>query len=495
MRAFRPILAIVGVLVIALAQIFIMALRVPSPLPAPARSFTLERVILTEPGQPQRGPVRVVVRDGLIASIESVIAIEQAEAEPPEFVDAYVLPGFTDSHAHFPTLGLPGDAEFTSLLMLRHGVTRVRLVGGVDPSDLTRYRIRIRDGDAPGPLYFGCGPFIDGEDPILPGAHVVTNRQEARRAVFALADQGVDCIKAYEMLNRESAIALREAAHERGLPVVGHTPRFVSFEDARFDDHQHLRGVHPPFENERLEYPHFLRAWLRHGPERMAEVIRISLEYGIAHTPTLSAVDATLQAEDWAAWQRGNIMQQWLPHARDGFWSADVGFNPVRFMGSDDFALIRQASKRQRETVKAFFDAGVPIHTGTDSNAPNLVPGASLHRELRLLVEAGLTPDQALEASTKTSARFLGIPNAGQLRVGAPADLLVFKENPTADLDALDTLVAVAAAGRFYRTNEIEDRLDRYREHYDGFAFNRGLMPILRTTLDLSTSLMDRPAH
>jgi len=490
MRLLRPILAIVLILTTALILTLLAALRVPAPLPAPARGFTLGRVFLVEPGQAMRGPVRVTVRKGVIDAIELA-----DDTSRTEFAGAYVLPGLTDLHAHFPTLGLPGDAEFTSLLMLRHGVTRVRLVGGVDPGELDEYRNRIAIGDAPGPLYFGCGPFIDGANPVLPGAHVVTNAAEARRAVFEIADQGVDCIKAYEMLNRESAIALREAAHERGLPVIGHTPRFVPFEDARFDDHQHLRGLHPPFEDERLEYPHFLRAWLRHDAQRMAEVIRLSLEHGIAHTPTLSAVDATLQAEDWTAWRRGEVMQQWLPHARDGFWSADVGFNPVRFMNPEGFDLIRQASRRQRETTKALYDAGVPIHTGTDSNAPNLVPGASLHRELRLLVEAGLTIEQALEASTATSARFLDIPEAGRLRVGAPADLLIFKQNPATNLDGLDTLIAVAPGGRLYRMDELSNRLGRYREHYDGFAFKHGLMPILRAALEMTTALMGRPEH
>lgn len=483
-RIVRIIAVSAGITILTLAAMLFAALRPPTPLPAPDNGFELESVTLVEPGGSVRGPVRLKIEDGIIASIMDA---PSSDGDAP-FTSHFVLPGLTDVHAHLPALQLPGDAEYTSLLMLLHGVTRVRFLGGVEVEFLNAYRKRIENGEAPGPRYFNCGPFIDGPNPVLPGARVVTNDEEARAAVAELAKEGVDCIKAYEMLSAESAVALREAADAHGLPIVGHTPRTVPFETARFNDHQHLRGLHPPFlESERLEYPHFLTAWLRHDEERMQHVIRVSLKYGIAHTPTLSAVDATLQAEPWTTWRESDAMRLWFPHTRDGFWSAEVGFNPVRFMEAADFDLIRAASQRQRETVKALFDAGVPIHTGTDANAPNLVPGASLHRELVLLKQAGLTNEQALEASTRVSPRSLGIEGAGELRVGAPADFIVLKENPLQDLNALKSIRAVSQAGRFYTVEDLRGRIARYQEHYDGFAFRRGLMPMLRSALRITT--------
>ncbi|MFK7898257.1 MAG: amidohydrolase family protein [Myxococcota bacterium] len=221
----------------------------------------------------------------------------------------------------------------------------------------------------------------------------------------------------------------------------------------------------------------------------MKEVIQISQAHDIAHTPTLSAVDATLQAESWTAWRQSEEMRLWLPHARDGIWSAEVGFNPVRFMKTADFDLIRAASQKQRETVKALFEAGISIHTGTDANAPNLVPGASLQREIVLLAKAGLSAEQALEASTRVSASFLGIERAGELTVGAPADLVLFRKNPLEDLSALTTLEGVAQAGRLYSERDLMDRLARYQAHHKGTAFRYGLMPALRGILRISTGL------
>lgn len=475
-----------ALLALASGLVLATALFAPEPLAAPPRGLELGRVNLFEPGGERRSAVSLRVEGTRIAAIGSPRAVAG-----DRFVDAILIPGLTDMHAHFPITGLPGEREYTSLLMLRHGVTRVRLLGGVEPASLIAYRDAIEAGRAPGPRYYNCGPFLDGPEPVLPGARVVADPDAARAAVSELAEARVDCVKAYDRLNLATTEALREAAREHGLPIVGHTPQQITLEQARLDDHQHLRGAHPPFQGERLDYPHFLGAWLRNDDARVERVVEISLEHDLAHTPTLVAVDGTLQSRDWASWRVGPVMQLWLPQARDALWSADVGFNPVRFMESADFEMVRAATVQMRRTVKRLYEAGVPIHTGTDANAPNVVPGISLHRELQLLVEAGLDPEQALELSTRRSPRFLGIANAGRLAVGAPADFVLLRLDPTRDVEALGSILAVVQQGRLYSRADLEARMQRYRDHYDGLAFRLGLMPALRGVLAVSTWALD----
>jgi adenine deaminase len=185
-------------------------------------------------------------------------------------------------------------------------------------------------------------------------------------------------------------------------------------------------------------------------------------------------------------------MQLWLPHLRDGVWSGEVGFSAARFASDEDIEVVREATRQMARTVRALHEAGIPLHTGSDANVPNLVPGVSLHRELALLVAAGLDPDDALEASTRRSPRFLGFPNAGKLRPGAPADLALFGEDPTHDIAALDTLLGVVRDGRLYPRADLEARLDRYRRHYEGFAFSKVLMPTLRGALRALTGWLRR---
>ncbi len=463
-----------------------LALRVPAPLAAPARGVELARVTLVEPGGARIPGASVRVEGGRIAAI----GIAARDASGP-YSNSYVLPGLTDTHIHFSPLGLPRDDTYTSLLLLLHGVTTARITGGVDVAQLKELRREISNGAQPGPRYFNCGPIIDGPDPVIPGSASVSMPEEARALVATLAAEGVDCIKAYDRLDRDTVIALREAAHAHGLSIIGHTPQAVSLEDAHLDDVQHLRGAHPPFrDDDPLSYPQFLAVWERLDEAWLQELVDVSRRFDMAHTPTMIAVSGTAFSQDWESWRRTPTMRLWPPHLRDAFWSADVGLNPARFASETDFQTVRLASQSMIRTVRLLHESGVRLHTGTDSNAPNLVPGASLQRELGFFVEAGLTPEQALELSTRDSARFVGVDDAGELRVGAPADLLIFAEDPTRDLKALASLRAVVSDGRLYTREDLEGRLERYRAHYEGAAFSRVLMPSLRLALRGMTAML-----
>ncbi len=107
--------------------------------------------------------------------------------------------------------------------------------------------------------------------------------------------------------------------------------------------------------------------------------------------------------------------------------------------------------------------AGVPILAGTDTGNPFVIPGASLHEELRLLVESGLTPEEAWMAATSAAGKALRQPGLGIVEPGAPADLLVFREDPTRDLAALGSLEAIVADGRLYTKVALDEGLGRWR--------------------------------
>ena len=395
-------------------------------------------------------------------------------------------------HAHFPMTRFPGDEEATSLLFLLHGVTAARLIGGASPEAVRGTNEQAEAGLASAPRYFTCGPILDGADPAIPGNRSVATPEQAKVVVAELASRGVDCIKAYDRLDLETLVAMREAAHEHGIRIVGHTPQGLTLEQAHLDDVQHLRGVHPPFQDERLDHPYFLAAWLRLDEERIRHVIEVSHRYGMAYTPTLVAIEGTVRSRPWAAWRESATMQLWLPHLRDAVWSGEVGFNPARFASAATLEMVEKATQRMSSMVGALHRADVPIHTGTDCNVPNVVPGASLHRELELLVKAGLTAEQALEASTRVSARFLGLEGAGQLREGSAADLVIFARDPTREIGSLASLAAVARAGRLYTRSGLEGRLERYRAHYRTLSFDKILMPSLRAALRGATSLVQR---
>ena len=142
--------------------------------------------------------------------------------------------------------------------------------------------------------------------------------------------------------------------------------------------------------------------------------------------------------------------------------------------------MSREAAERLRRTlpirrrvVKAMYERGVELHTGTDTLVSFLIPGNALHRELHLLRDAGLSAEAVMELATLRSARVMQTPGLGLLDVGAPADLVVYGSDPTRDLEALDDIRGVVRDGRFYSRARLDRELEHYRAHFEGPLYDR----------------------
>ncbi len=135
-------------------------------------------------------------------------------------------------------------------------------------------------------------------------------------------------------------------------------------------------------------------------------------------------------------------------------------------------AAMGPALLKMKEVIRRMYKAGVRIHLASDVMNPFVVPGASLHQELHLFVDAGLTPEEAWVTGTRWPGEFLGLPKLGTLQEGAPADFLLLREDPTQDLAALSTLEAVVAQGRLYPKPVLDEAYARYEEHFNGWLYD-----------------------
>jgi hypothetical protein len=324
--------------------------------------------------------------------------------------------------------------------------------------------------------------FVDGEPPLWKNTLVARNPEEGTRAVETLAARGYDCVKAYNELDAPTLAAIREAAHARGLPVIGHVPRRVPLEEARLDDVQHLTGVPLPSDVE-LRFPHRLRDFETLDDARLERVIEASLANGSAHTPTLVTIDRLIHSEQLAALLELPELRLLPRFYREVVWSPQGGNRVARELDAEGFAIWRRAFAAMQRTLRRMGERGVRLHTGTDTLIAFVVPGASLHRELRLWVEAGFSPEEVLRASAHDSAADLGVPGLGELRPGAPAELLILREDPTQSLTALDTIAGVVRDGRLYTREMLDAQLARYRRHYDGTLYDAVVTPIVRRVL------------
>lgn len=468
MRRILIGLAIVVLLLVLGAAALLARLAPPHLLTAPQRGAVFENVTVVEPGGARMPGRRVTVEDGRIAAIE-----DAAAGVAPE---GYLLPGLIDMHVHGADESIDGQADLFRLLYLAHGVTTIRNTGG-GRSQLDE-RERIARGEIAGPRIFACGGLIDGEPPIWSNSATLEDPAGADALVDAHVAAGFDCLKLYERLRPEVFAALVQAGHERGLTVVGHVPQRVRFEDSGIDDVQHLRGAgrigaREPIldagENVRVR----LEEWAALSPERIDFVVRTSRDRGVVHTPTLVLFDRSARMERPAE-LIGAPELALLPR-----FYGEISWDPrgTRWFEStrpDDWELARRAFANAKRLVSALFRAGVRVHAGTDVGNPFLVPGASLHEELRHLVDAGLTPEQALTAATRWPGELLASPAAlGRIAPGAPADLLLSREDPTVDLAALGSLAAVVADGRLYTRETLDAALETARDHYRGQPYER----------------------
>jgi imidazolonepropionase-like amidohydrolase len=122
-----------------------------------------------------------------------------------------------------------------------------------------------------------------------------------------------------------------------------------------------------------------------------------------------------------------------------------------------------------KRMVKALHNGGVPILVGTDSSDPGVVWGFSIHRELELLVAAGLTPFQALEAATRVPAEVVfGNPEEwGTVEVGKRADLLLLQGNPLEDISNTRQIAGVMVRGEWLPQVELQGMLDELAVKYE----------------------------
>lgn len=447
-RVIRAV--VVASIVLLLAGAWIRFELEPPALDVPAQGATLEHVTVVEPGRDRHEDQTIEIRGGRITQVAPAGATRDTAASP--YAGRFVLPGLIDMHVHHPPDTILGDVELFGMLFLVHGVTTVRDTGNFDGSVLESRR-GTRQGEVVGPRIFACGPILDGSPPFWPGSRVITTAAEAQQAVRELAREGVDCIKVYERLSPEALQAIHAAADATDLPVIGHVPDAVGFRDAELADVQHLTGILEPGESELSE-------------ARLRSIITTSAVLDIAHTPTLVTWERTGKLSDYPRLRADPEARSLPRYFRDVLWNPK---NDPRFRGrtAEEWVSLGEAPENARRVARRLHENGIQLFLGTDTNAPFVFPGSSFHDEMREFEKVGLTPEEIWAAGTWQAGEALGEPYLGRIVEGAPADLLVFREDPTKSLAALETLEAVVADGRLYSVAELREALAQRRLHFE----------------------------
>lgn len=427
----------------------------PSTIPlgeGPALAF--ESVWVLDPEAGRSGPSTVVIQGERVVA---VVADGARLAERVERVDAegrFLLPGLWDLHTHLSH----ADVQAPPLLVTQ-GVTGVRDLGA-KLEEIEALRGRIASGELLGPRVVRSGPTLNG---AKHGSHhrVIESADDARQAVEELAASGVDLLKTHNATGREAYFALLEAAGEAGLPVVGHVPTAVDPAEACAAGQASVEHVATLFEGTYLtrfegELQAFLAMpdWLESDAP---ELVRCFAERQTLFVPTLRAYE--LRARLAAAWDEPDPRWRYVSVESYRKWRESA--EPSEMDRSERVIELRHSLVDTGLTfVGLLHEAGAPIGAGTDLASTGLLPGFDLHAEIRLLARAGLTPREALRASTRgPGASATGEPLTGRVTAGAPADLILLESDAFEDLSALDSIQGVVLRGRYLDREELDAAL------------------------------------
>lgn len=381
------------------------------------------RMIDGRGGEPVEDAV-VVVRGARIAAVgkRSAVTIPaQSEVVPAEGLT--VLPGLVDAHFHVSATNpdIPN-------LFLRAGVTAAR-----DPGQAwERYDAVFQRGKAV-PRLFLTDRHFDQEPPAHPSnTTVVRTAEEARVAVERAAERGASAIKVYFRLPVELIRATCAAAHARGLPVVAHL-EIVDADraiEAGLDGIEHVSSLGTVLA-ESTKAEAFRAAVQANNQARMTGRFRLWADLDVDST-RVSKTIALLR-------ERRVVLSPTLTY----FYGTGPG-------GKQPTDEQRAAFSRMLAFVGKCHAAGVTVVAGSHTMM-NVEPGGmSQQREIELLVEAGLTPLEAIRAATLASATYLRAEKRiGSLEPGKLADLLLVDGDPSRDIRALRKVRRVMLNGEW----------------------------------------------
>ena len=442
----------------------------------------IENATLIDAETPKRIDMTLVLQEDEIVYIGKTNSKKISFQDNDTVIDAtgkFIIPGLWDAHVHLtfiPEL----DYQTTYKLFLKNGITSIRDTGAV----IEKLRPAIefaKDNPSKAPRLFYSGPLIDGiprvykgSEPGFPELSIGVNKDTDKNLlVDNLIQEGVSFLKTYEMLTPEDFKELQEIAEERNLRVTSHIPLsmdLIDAVDAGLDGMQHIRNLELACAEEAgdmlterkklLENKDALpgsslrskihglqrpKALMNINQQRCDEVIKYLASNNVYQTPTLTI--NTVGSKRFFANKEWQETYNFLPKEVKKEWLQDsnnLAEQPIN-------ESYKNYEKWSFKIVNLFNKHKVKIISGTDTPIGFLTPGYSLHKELQLLVEAGLTPIDALKAATIIPAEFFNLENKmGTIQEGKIADLVILNSNPLLNIENTTDIHRVISKGQIY---------------------------------------------
>ncbi len=404
--------------------------------------------------------------------ITAIAATTDADSILPGSIDGhggYLIPGLWDMHVHVhDTNELP--------LYVANGVTGIRIMSG--EKDTAAARRELAQG-SPSPEIYLASAIVDGDPPVWPGSIVVKKPADARRAVDEIKASGADFIKVYNHIPRDAYFALAQEAKAQHIEFEGHVPDAITAQEASAAGQrsiEHLTGIalacskrqeaemgdmqRAPYYRDRLMVE--ADAYRNFDPEKCQALLGEFRKGETWQVPTLvlERVYARLDDSHFLSDPR----MAYIDHQSRDRWRDRLDL-PLHRWNNGMYEMTRGLFRADQKIVGEMFRAGVPLMAGTDAMNPYCFPGFSLHEELALLVESGLTPLAALQASTINPAKFMGrTADLGTVEAGKIANLVLLKSDPLTDIRNTTQIDGVWLEGKHLSAADLGQLLEKVKQ-------------------------------
>lgn len=443
--------------------------------------------LLSEDGERMIPNQTILIKDGLIAAIDSSLNIP-AGTRVIDGTGKYLIPGLIDSHVHL--FQSPNDL----LLYLANGVTQIRELIGEE--DHLEWKREIDEGRI-GPKMFVASPRL-GTFGAMEGAFMTWSQgymnvpaEEAAEIVQDLHDSGYDGLKIYSQLTKESYLAIANKANELNMPIFGHIPWSLELDDiwdngqssvAHFEELMNAlqRDFDPEAEGNFGSFYGREDEFLQFVAERSSYLAENLIKSNISVSTTLWLTESFVKQkfeldqvlrEVELEYQNPGI-SEWVSYIPGG-----LGWLPAvnRYKLNDGLSEERKATHTTYWTTygKAcsvlateLSKRGVKLMTGTDANLPPTVPGFSLHDEFGSLSRAGLSNAEVLRAATVNPSEWLK-SNTGVISAGYEANLVLLDKSPLENISNTRAINTVISRGQIFDRSLLDNILAAVRQAND----------------------------
>jgi imidazolonepropionase-like amidohydrolase len=401
----------------------------------------------------------ILIKNGVIESIVDGTYTTSSEYTVIEGNNGYVMPGLINMHIHL------GDNKDDLLLYLVNGVTTIRNMWGYEGFrfghwlfgtrvfDHLQLKKQIEEGKVIGPGIYTAGPLLDGDPPFFPKfmyLHVIKEKKQAEQIIKEQAKKGYDFIKIYSNLSKQNFDDIIEIAGNYDIPVAGHVPDLAGIQhvmESKVQSIEHLYGFVNPYKPE-----------LSVKKEDVRKLAQIAAENKVWNCPTLVANERLANVD----------RQQEFENEKQMEYISQKNKKAMRFLINESNKLYDKKGVTGNHgymeyyfyIIQQLMSAGAGIVLGTDKAVPYVVAGFSEHVEMKLLSQAGLSNYEVIRAATINAAKCLKKENEiGTIATGKKADLIIMKDNPFHNLDAIYNHSGVIKSGIFYSREKCDEIL------------------------------------